>query len=109
MKSFLLLLAGFILGGIAAVMLAGPVATGVATGIGVATGLQAGACLTVEAAKEKGLITAEQVGEVLEAAGRLIADTDVPADGGTLARGSGAPKNDADCQAVVAKLKAAGK
>ena len=109
MKSFLLLLAGFILGGIAAVMLAGPVATGVATGIGVATGLQAGACLTVEAAKEKGLITAEQVGEVLEAAGRLIADTDVPADSGTLATGPGAPKNDADCQAVVAKLKAAGK
>ncbi len=107
MKSFLLLLAGFVLGGIAAVMLAGPVATGVGAGIGIATGLQAGACLTVEAAKEKGLITAEQVGEVLQAAGRLIADTNVQADSGGPATGPEAPKTDADCQAVVAKLKAA--
>ena len=109
MKSFLLLLAGFVLGGIAAVMLAGPVATGVATGIGVATGLEAGACLTVEAAKEKGFITAEQVAEVLEAAGRLIAETDVPPDPGSPAAAPGGPANDADCQAVVAKLREAGK
>jgi hypothetical protein len=61
--------------------------------------LQAGACLTIEAAKEKGFITAEQVGDVLQAAGRLIADTEIPAD-------SGAPASDADCQAVVARLKA---
>ena len=104
-KSFLLLLAGFVVGGIAAVMLAGPVATGVGAGFGVATGLQAGACLTVEAAKEKGLITAEQVGEVLQAAAQLIADTNVPESPGT---DSGAPMSDADCQAVVARLKAAG-
>ncbi len=101
MKSFLLFVAGIIVGGIATFLIAAPVATGVAAGVGIATGLSAGACMTVEAAKERGFITGAQVGEVLAAAAKQIAaSADVP-DAAAL---SGA---EADCQKVIADLKKA--
>ena len=68
MKGFLIFIVGAILGAIASFV----VATGIGAGVGVATGLQAGACLTVEAAKDKGFITSEQVDEVLAAAAQQI-------------------------------------
>jgi hypothetical protein len=101
MKSFLLLVIGAILGGIATFILASPVMTGLGAGVGIATGLKSGACLTVEAAKDKGFITTEQVGEVLIAAGEQLATTDVRADE------SGFKLDDAECQKVVADLKKA--
>jgi hypothetical protein len=99
MKSFLLILLGFVLGGAVGLLGGGVVGTGIGAGVGVATGLQAGACLTVEAAKDKGLITQDQVADIFAAAaesmqGELPADADI-AD------------TDAECEAVVAKLKQA--
>jgi hypothetical protein len=70
-------------------------------GAGIATGLQAGACLTVEAAKEKGLITAEQVEEIFAAAAETMkVEADIGAD-------TDFADSDAECREVVAKLKQA--
>ena len=100
MKSFLLILLGVAIGAIAGVFLLSPFILGIGTGVGVATGLKAGACLTVEAAKEAGFITAEQVDEVLNAAVRTIASTEIE---GAEALSGG----DAACAKVVEELKAA--
>lgn len=40
------------------------VATGLGAGVGIATGIQAGACLTVEAAKGKGFITKDSAATI---------------------------------------------
>lgn len=101
MKTFLILFIGFVIGGIVGVVGGGAIGTGVGAGVGVATGLQAGACLTVEAAKDEGLITADQVGQIFAAAAKTISSkADVSAD-------ADFPGTDAECQAVVAKLKQA--
>lgn len=47
---------------------------GVGAGIGIATGLQAGACLTAESAVAAGLITEDQIPQLLEGAVSLISD-----------------------------------
>ena len=101
MKGFLLVLLGFVVGGAVGVFGGGAIGTGIGAGAGIVTGLQAGACLTVEAAKDKGFITSEQVDEIFAAAAETMkvkakvgADTDF-AD------------TDAECQEVVAKLKQA--
>lgn len=102
MKTFLIFISGAVVGGIACVLLASIWFTGIGAGVGVATGLKAGACLTIEAAKEQGLITAEQAKQVLHAAGRQILSTRA----GDAVTPSGA---DLDCEKVVAELKAAAK
>lgn len=96
MKSILLLIVGILVGG--AISFA--VFTGVGAGVGIITGLKAGACLTVEAAKNQGLITAEQVDEVLNTAARQIA-TEQLADEPLLEGG------DAECAQVVEELRQA--
>jgi hypothetical protein len=103
MKTFLIFILGAVVGGIACVILASGLLTGIGAGVGIATGLQAGACLTVEAAREQGLIAAEQVDDVLVAAGKLISSEKYAGTATT----SG---SDLDCEKVVAELKeAAGK
>jgi hypothetical protein len=102
MKTFMLLLVGFIGGGV----VGGLVGTGVGAGAGIVTGMQAGACLAIEAAKDKGLISAEQVDQIFAAAAESLktqADqikTDQAAD-------AVIADSDAECQAVVAELKRA--
>ena len=68
MKSFIIaivfLLIGAALGGIVALS----IGTGMGAGAGIVVGSQAGACLAVEAAKDRGLLTADQIDEVLNAA-----------------------------------------
>ncbi len=86
MKSFLLVVLGVFIGAIA--------------GVGIATGLQAGACLTVEAAVSEGLITEAQVDEALRAAAAQLASTELPA-------AAAAEGGQMDCAKVVADLKAA--
>lgn len=98
MKSFLMVVLGFVLGVVVMLFLA-PTVVGVGAGVGIATGLKAGACLTVEAAKEKGFITGAQVDEVLNAAVKQIASSTGIDDANKL---SGA---DAACQKVIADLK----
>ena len=101
MKGFLLVLLGFVLGGIVTFVTTSGLLTGVGAGVGIATGLQAGACLTVEAAKDKGFISADQVEEVLQAAFQQMATTEVDM------KSDPSPMGDAECQAVLAKLNAA--
>lgn len=98
MKGFLILLLGLVLGGILGVVGGGLVGTGLGAGAGMVTGMQSGACLAVEAARQKGLISAEQVDEIFAAAAeamqvQLPTETDI-AD------------TDAECRKVVAELKA---
>jgi len=99
MKGFLLVLFGFVLGGIVGVIGGGLIGTGVGGAVGIATGLQAGACLTVEAAKDEGLITADQVPSIFAAAAESM-QAELPAD-------ADIADTDAECQEVVAKLKSA--
>jgi hypothetical protein len=65
--------------------------------------MKAGACLTVEAAKERGFITAEQVDEVLRAAVEQIASS-APDENAAALTGA-----DAECAKVVSDLKKAAK
>jgi len=94
MKSFLIFVGGIVAGFAIFAFLGTGFLTGIGAGVGIATGLKAGACVTVEAAKEKGLISAEQVDEVLNAAVNKIAgeagDTDTTLVG-----------TDAECQKIV--------
>lgn len=62
---------GFVLGGILGLFGGGLVGTGLGAGAGIVTGMQAGACLTVEAAKDKGFIRADQVEQIFAAAAVL--------------------------------------
>jgi len=101
MKSFLLIVVGFVIGGIVGVLGGGAVGTGVGAGIGIATGMQAGACLTVEAAKEKGFVTAEQIDEIFAAAAETMRTEVNVGDTTDFAN------SDAECQEVVARLKQA--
>lgn len=101
MKSFLVFIIGAVVGLAAAFFVLPGVFVGVGAGVGISTGLQAGACLTAEAAKEKGYITGEQVGELIAAAGQQISAQNVATDQNALASG------DAKCQEIIAKLKEA--
>jgi hypothetical protein len=98
MKNFLMFLLGAIVGGIATIILASGWFTGIGAGVGVATGLQAGVCLAVEAAKDEGLITAEQVDQVLNATGKQLAADDFAGNAATTG-------GNLDCEKVIAKLK----
>ena len=102
MKSFLLVVAGLLLGAIGTFVVTSAVFTGIGAGVGIVTGLKAGACLTVEAAKERGFITGEQVDEVFQAAGRQLSSTNVDDQ-------SGFTLSDAECMKVVQDLKDAAK
>jgi hypothetical protein len=94
MKAFLIFVGG-VIAGIAIFLVIGTgFLTGIGAGVGIATGLKAGACVTVEAAKEQGLISAEQVDQVLNAAIAKIAGGAGDAD--TRLVGS-----DAECQKIV--------
>ena len=99
MKAFLLIVLGFVIGGLAGVMGGGAIGTGVGAGIGIATGVKAGACMAVEAAKEKGFITAEQIDEVFLATADLL-ENELP-------EGHEISGSDAECQQVIADMKQA--
>lgn len=56
---------GLIVGAVLGTVFGGAVMTGTAAGFGVASGLNAGICATVQAAENEGLLSAEQVDQVL--------------------------------------------
>jgi hypothetical protein len=97
MKNFVIFLLGAIAGGIACLVLASGYLTGIGAGVGIATGLQAGVCIAVEAARSEGLITAEQVAQVLNATGRQWATEQFT--------GQPPPGEKPDCEKVVANLR----
>ena len=93
MQSFLIFVVGSIIGAVAAIVFAGGIFAGLGAGAGIVTGLKAGSCLTAEAAKEKGYITADQVRELLSAAGAQMTGQQL-ADNSPFADGA------ADCQKI---------
>jgi hypothetical protein len=81
------------------------VGAGMGAGAGIVVGSQAGACLAVEAAKEQGLLTAEEVDQVLGGAlGKIKGEAELPPD---------APlqwiTSEADCSKMIDELRKAGK
>ena len=88
-------LAGLVVGALLGVFLIG----GAAAGLGVATGLGAGICSTVQAAVEEGLLTPEQVDQVLNrAASDLAAMSDEVSSQSEIVGSS------SDCDDVMARL-----
>ena len=100
MKSFLIFVFGAILGGIASFVLTSGLAAGVGAGVGIATGLKAGACLAVEAAREEGFITSEQVDNVFAGIGKQL-------DSKGIGEVEKPVWSDAECRDVVAQMKSA--
>ena len=98
MKGFLIFVFGAVLGGIASLLVTGGLMAGAGAGIGIATGLKTGACLTAEGARKEGIIRADQVDQVLQAAGRYLAQGEAPADVDPFLTG-------AACEKLLADLK----
>jgi hypothetical protein len=103
MKSFMIFIAGAIVGGIATVILGAGLFTGIGAGAGIATALPAGACLAVDAASQQGLITEAQAADVLSATGKQLSAHD--ATSAVLSSGL----TPAECEKVIAQLKASAK
>jgi hypothetical protein len=98
MKTFLLILLGFVIGGVAGALGGGLLGVGAGAGVGIVTGLKAGACLTLDAARAEGLISADQEAGLLQATARQFASEDLP---------EGPDTSEIDCAAVVADLRRA--
>lgn len=98
MKTALLLIVGLLIGGVLGFFGGGAVGLGAGAGVGIATGLKAGACLALEAAREEGLITAEQEPALLQAAAAQFASEDLA---------EGPDTSEIDCARVVAELRQA--
>jgi hypothetical protein len=90
------LIVGIVIGAFGGLNLGG----GAMMGTGVAAGLSAGVCATVQAAQEEGLLSAEQVDQVL---GRAAADLSAAA---SLPPEEKMVGGAADCAAVLETLKA---
>lgn len=96
------LLIGFVIGALVGAGAAMTVGNGMMAGIGIATGLSTGICMTVEAAQQMGLMTPEQVDEVLQRAaenlpGGAEATAEAPIAGSA-----------AQCDELLAELRADG-
>lgn len=88
---------GLIIGALGGTMFGGSMLAGSAAGVGIATGLSAGICSTVIAAEEEGLLTPEQVNQVLARAATDMGAS-VPDDAALV-------DTKADCEAVMQKLR----
>jgi hypothetical protein len=87
---------GLVLGLVGGALFGGSIIGGTAAGMGVATGLSAGICSTMTAASEEGLLTDEQVDQIL-----AHATTD---PGGTVEDGQ-IVGTIADCEQVMQTLR----
>lgn len=74
MSKIVFAIIGIVVGAVLGVFLVAPMMSGAAAGIGVATGLSAGICSTVQAAQEEGLLTPEQIDQVLNRAASDMAE-----------------------------------
>lgn len=91
------LVVGIVIGAVGALSLGG----GAMMGVGAATGLTTGICMAVEAADQSGLLTPEQMDEVLKRAAEN-------ASGTSQADTSGVAGSAEQCAEVLAKLRAGG-
>ncbi len=98
MKSFIIALVFLLIGGVVGGFLSLSVGAGMGAGAGLIVGAQAGACLAVESAKDKGLLTAEQIDEVLNGAITRISA------GAKLKPEAKLVGSEADCAKMVAEL-----
>ena len=64
---------GLVIGAVLGIVFGAPLMMGTAAGLGVASGLNAGICATVQAAQDEGLLSAEQVDQVLTRAASDLA------------------------------------
>lgn len=92
---------GLVIGLVAGAVFGGALIGGTAMGIGAGTGLSAGICATVQAAQEEGIMTAEQVDQVLVRAAQDLAGTEGVPEGTEMVGGA------ADCAQVMERLRAA--
>ena len=101
MSKVLVGLISLIVGAAGGAIVGGSLIGGTAAGIEIRTGLSAGICSTVQAAQEKGLLTAEQVDQVLVRAAADMAGSDGLPEGTSIVGGA------AECAEVMETLKAA--
>jgi hypothetical protein len=100
-KLILGLIAGLVIGGVGATILGSGVAGG-AMGVGVATGLSAGICSVVEAAEQSGLLTPEQIGQILTRAAENMQSL----SGETLPDAADAAGSVEACRGIMESLRA---
>ena len=97
MKTFVIALVFLIIGGSVAAFLA----LGIGTSMGVGTGLAAGACATLQAARDQGLVSDAQADQVLSAAvATLTGGVELPPEAKLAATA-------ADCKRGLAELRRA--
>ena len=82
-------------------MFGGAIIGGTAAGVGVATGLSAGICSTVTAAEEEGLLTPEQVDQILSRAAADLAEMSGETSPGDVVG------TIAECESVMERLRSA--
>ena len=100
MKTALIAIVFLLIGGAVGGFLALGFGAGMGAGAGIVVGSQAGACLAVESAKDQGLLSAEQIDQVLAGAiGKIKSKSALPADAEPQWVGTAA-----DCAAMIAEL-----
>ena len=99
MGRILIGIVGLVIGLIGGTVFGGSLIGGTAAGIGIATGASAGICMTVQAAEEEGLLTPDEIDQVL---------TRAASDAAALA-GNEAPREIVgsanDCTAVLQRIR----
>lgn len=101
MNKIMVGLIGLVVGAVGGAIVGGSLIGGTAAGIGIGTGLSAGICSTVQAAQEEGLLTAEQVDQVLVRAAADMAGAEGLPEGTSIVGGA------AECAEVMETLKSA--
>lgn len=99
MGKFLFAVVGLVVGLLGGAFVGGSLMGGTAAGVGIATGLSAGICSTLTAAKAEGLLTDEQIEQVLARAATDLGGSDFQ-DGATVNSAS-------ECEAVMERLREA--
>jgi hypothetical protein len=103
MKTTIIAIVFFLIGAAAGGYLALGVGAGMGAGAGIVVGSQAGACLAVEAAKDKGLLSAEEIDQVIgDSVGKIKGKSQIPAD-------AEVPwiTSEADCAKMIAEMEMA--
>lgn len=101
MGKLLIAVIALVVGAVGGAFLGSSLLGGAMMGAGVGAGLSAGICSTVKAAQEEGLLTAEQVDQVMGRAAKDVAAWSGGAELGSVAGSAAA------CNAALARLKTA--
>ena len=92
---------GLVVGLVGGVVFGGALLGGAGAGIGVATGASAGICLTLQAAEEEGLLTSDQIDQVMTRAAADMAEISGQQDSASIVGVR------AECAAVIQNLRTA--